>query len=59
MKRRTALAALASVPAALTLPAFAQASTKIVFGYTAVTDFASVFVAAENGYVKERSKKKK
>ncbi len=55
MKRRTALAALASVPATLALPAFAQATTKIVFGYTAVTDFASVFVAAENGYFKKRA----
>ncbi|WP_137919388.1 ABC transporter substrate-binding protein [Hydrogenophaga sp. 2FB] len=55
MKRRTALAALASVPAALSLPAFAQSNTRIVFGYTAVTDFASVFVAAENGYFKKRA----
>ena len=55
MKRRTALAVLASVPAAaVSLPAFAQSPTKIVFGYTAVTDFASVFVAAENGYFKKR-----
>lgn len=55
MKRRTALAALASLPAATVgLPAFAQSPTKIVFGYTAVTDFASVFVAAENGYFKKR-----
>lgn len=51
MKRRTALIALA---AAAALPARAQATTKIVFGYTAVTDFASVFVAAEEGYFKQR-----
>ena len=52
MKRRTALAALA---AAAALPARAQTTTKIVFGYTAVTDFASVFVAAEEGYFKKRN----
>jgi NitT/TauT family transport system substrate-binding protein len=51
MKRRTALVALA---AAAALPARAQTTTKIVFGYTAVTDFASVFVAAEEGYFKQR-----
>lgn len=55
MKRRTALAALAAVPATIGLPAFAQSTTKIVFGYTAVTDFTSVFIAAENGYFKKRA----
>ena len=58
MKRRTALQTLASTVAAagaaLALPARAQ-SSKIVFGYTAVTDFASVFVAAEEGYFKKRN----
>ncbi|MFO1219159.1 MAG: ABC transporter substrate-binding protein [Burkholderiaceae bacterium] len=54
MKRRTALAAIATAPGALTLPARAQNPTKIVFGYTAVTDFASVFVAAEQGYFRKR-----
>lgn len=54
MKRRNALHALAALPVAASLPAFAQAPTKIVFGYTAVTDFASVFVAAEEGYFKKR-----
>ena len=49
MNRRTLLAALAASGAAA-LPARAQAATRIVFGYTAVTDFASVFVAAEEGY---------
>ena len=54
MDRRTMLHALAALPAAVTaLPARAQ-STKIVFGYTAVTDFASVFVAAEQGYFARR-----
>ena len=54
MKRRNALHALAALPLAASLPARAQAPTKNVFGYTAVTDFASVFVAAEEGYFKKR-----
>ena len=54
MKRRNALHALAALPVAASLPARAQAPTKIVFGYTAVTDFASVFVAAEEGHFKKR-----
>jgi NitT/TauT family transport system substrate-binding protein len=54
MKRRNALHALAALPVAASLPAFAQVPTKIAFGYTAVTDFASVFVAAEEGYFKKR-----
>jgi NitT/TauT family transport system substrate-binding protein len=55
INRRTALSrTLAGLTAAATMPAFAQ-STKIVFGYTAVTDFASVFVAAEEGYFKKRN----
>ena len=49
MKRRTLLSALAAASAAAALPSRAQSTTKIVFGYTAVTDFASVFVAAEEG----------
>lgn len=53
MKRRTLLSSLAAASAAAALPAWGQ-STKILFGYTAVTDFASVFVAAENGYFKKR-----
>ncbi|HEX7865249.1 MAG TPA: ABC transporter substrate-binding protein [Variovorax sp.] len=55
MKRRTLLSALAAASAAAALPSRAQSATKIVFGYTAVTDFASVFVAAEEGYFKKRS----
>jgi len=55
MKRRTLLTALAAASATAALPARAQAATKIVFGYTAVTDFASVFVAAEEGYFKKRN----
>lgn len=54
MKRRSTLHALAALAASgLALPAFSQ-TTKIVFGYTAVTDFASAFVAAEQGYFKKR-----
>jgi NitT/TauT family transport system substrate-binding protein len=45
---------LAAAGLATTLPAWAQ-TTRIVFGYTAVTDFASVFVAAEEGYFKKRN----
>ena len=54
MKRRAALSSLATAGFAIALPAWAQ-STKIVFGYTAVTDFASVFVAAEEDYFKKRN----
>jgi len=52
MKRRTVLVALAAAAAG---PARAQTVTKIVFGYTAVTDFASIFVAAEEGYFKRHN----
>jgi len=56
MKRRTLLSALAAASATAALPARAQQShPKIVFGYTAVSDFASVFVAAEEGYFKKRN----
>ncbi len=54
MKRRSVLQRLAAASAFIALPAAAQA-TKVVFGYTAVTDFASVFVAAEEGYFKKRN----
>jgi NitT/TauT family transport system substrate-binding protein len=53
VKRRDLLAGAAAAGAlAAALPA--RAAQKITFGYTAVTDFASVFVAAENGYFKKR-----
>ena len=46
---------LAASAALVAAPALrAQAPTRIVFGYTAVTDFASAFVAAEQGYFKKR-----
>ena len=54
MDRRTLIRSLAAAAATpLALPAFSQ-STKIVLGYTAVTDFASAFVAAEQGYFARR-----
>jgi NitT/TauT family transport system substrate-binding protein len=55
MKRRHLLAGAAAA-GALAAAALARAqSPKIVFGYTAVTDFASVFVAAEEGYFRKRN----
>jgi NitT/TauT family transport system substrate-binding protein len=54
MKRRTLLGGLAAATGTIALPAWSQA-TKIIFGYTAVTDFASVFVAAEQGFFKKRN----
>jgi NitT/TauT family transport system substrate-binding protein len=54
MRRRQLLAGAAAAGALTALPARAQ-SAKITFGYTAVTDFASVFVAAEEGFFKKRN----
>jgi NitT/TauT family transport system substrate-binding protein len=54
MKRRQLLAGAAAAGALTALPARAQ-NAKITFGYTAVTDFASVFVAAEEGFFKKRN----
>lgn len=54
MKRRTLVAAAGVLPAALLAPAVRAQSGRIVFGFTAVTDFSSVFVAAEEGYFKKR-----
>ncbi|MES2940180.1 MAG: ABC transporter substrate-binding protein [Pseudomonadota bacterium] len=55
MKRRDFLAAGTAAGIAIAaVPARAQ-SPRIVFGYTAVTDFASVFVAAEEGFFKKRN----
>lgn len=53
INRRAALSLVGAASASLAFPAFAQ-SDKIVFGYTAVTDFATVFVAAEQGYFTKR-----
>ena len=58
MKRRSILnsiaAALAAGSGALALPAGAQGTTKIVFGFTAVADFATVFIAKEEGFFSKR-----
>ena len=58
MKRRSILnsiaAALAAGSGALALPANAQGTTKIVFGFTAVADFATVFIAKEEGFFSKR-----
>lgn len=54
MKRRTALTALAAASVSAALPARAQGTTRIIYGYTAVVDFATVFVAADQGYFRKR-----
>ncbi|MDO8771653.1 MAG: ABC transporter substrate-binding protein [Burkholderiaceae bacterium] len=54
LNRRAVLSTLAATSASFALPAWSQ-STKIVFGYSAVSDFASAFVAAEEGYFKKRN----
>jgi len=54
IQRRLVISSIAAAGAAFALPARAQ-NTKIVFGYTAVTDFASVFVAAEEGFFAKRN----
>lgn len=55
MKRRTALQTLGqAVPAGLLMspgPAPAQARTAVVYGYSAVSDFATVFVATDEGFL--------
>ena len=52
--RRQVLSWSAAAVGAATLPVQAQTPTKIVFGFTAVNDFASVFVAKEEGYFSKR-----
>ncbi len=52
MKRRTFIAAAGALPAA---PPLRAQTTRIVFGYTAVTDFSSVFVAREEGLFSKRA----
>ncbi|WP_249660973.1 hypothetical protein [Variovorax sp. PCZ-1] len=54
LSRRQVLVTAAASAATASLPSFAQ-SGKIVFGFTAVTDFTSVFVAAEEGMFKKRN----
>lgn len=54
MNRRQLITTVAALAASITLPVRAQSNTKISFGYTAVSDFASVFVAAEEGFFQKR-----
>ena len=53
-KRRTLLAGAAAALGTAALPLRAQATTKIAFGFTAVTDFATIFIAKEEGYFTKR-----
>lgn len=52
--RRSVVLGGLTMTAALTLPLRAQTRTKIVVGYTAVSDFSSLFVAKEEGYFDQR-----
>ena len=55
MKRRILLHAGAAAAAATTLwPVLARERTKIVYGYSAVSDFATVFVATDDGFFATR-----
>jgi NitT/TauT family transport system substrate-binding protein len=54
MRRRTLLAGAAAALGTAALPLHAQGTTKIIFGYTAVTDFATLFIAKEEGYFTQR-----
>jgi NitT/TauT family transport system substrate-binding protein len=52
--RRTVLGLIGAGAGALAWPALGQSRTKIVLGYTAVSDYASAFVAREEGYFSRR-----
>jgi NitT/TauT family transport system substrate-binding protein len=54
LSRRGFTAAAGAVLAAAALPLRAQTPTKVIFGYTAVTDFATIFIAKEEGYFGKR-----
>ncbi|MDW5441340.1 ABC transporter substrate-binding protein [Polaromonas sp. SM01] len=54
LNRRSLLGSAVAALGAATLPAQAQSATKIVFGYTAVSDFVTVFVASQEGYFSKR-----
>jgi NitT/TauT family transport system substrate-binding protein len=54
LSRRSFGAAIGAGLAAAALPLRAQAPLKVTFGYTAVTDFATVFIAQEEGYFRKR-----
>jgi NitT/TauT family transport system substrate-binding protein len=55
LRRRTVLSGALAAAGALALPARAQGTTKIVFGFTAVSDFATIFVGKEEGYFAKRN----
>ncbi|MBN8939290.1 MAG: ABC transporter substrate-binding protein [Rhizobiales bacterium] len=54
LTRRSFTGGLAAGTALTGLPAYAQAPTKVLLGYTAVADFTSAFVAQEQGYFRSR-----
>lgn len=54
LSRRGFTVAVGAGLAAAALPLRAQGTTKIAFGYTAVTDFATVFIAREEGFFSKR-----
>lgn len=54
LSRRTVLHGAGAAAACVGLPRAALSATPIVFGYTGVTDFASVFVAASEGFFRKR-----
>ncbi len=55
LSRRQVLSLTAAAVGTTAWPSHAQSTTKIVFGFTAVNDFASVFVAKEEGYFSKRN----
>ena len=52
--RRALLGAFAAGASTLMAPAWAQPQASVVFGFTAVTDFATLFIAREEGYFRKR-----
>lgn len=54
MNRRNFITTAAAAAASLALPAFGQQRTQILYGYTAAADFATVFVAAQQGFFSKR-----
>jgi NitT/TauT family transport system substrate-binding protein len=54
MQRRTFNKLASMLAGSAVLPVSAQAAIKIVFGYTAVTDFTTIFVAKEEGFFAKR-----
>ena len=54
LSRRAFTGAIGAGLAAAALPVRAQSPLKVSFGYTAVTDFATVFIAREEGFFGKR-----